>query len=443
MNRSRAVVVGAGYAGLLAAHVLATRFTDVVLLERDTTVPSGQPRKGVPQGYHPHYLLERGATVLEDFFPGLRADMEAGGVETCDFGEGMRFLLPSGWTPRTSTGIRVQSPSRPYLEQQILDRVTQHPNISLRRGFTVDALATSTSPRRVSGVHGQGNTTRQQLQADLVVIATGRDPQLTRWLTGVGIPAPKERIVRTNVAYATRFYNTHPNHGYACQAILPYAPDHNRAGAVLAIEKGRSMAILFGVGNGRPPRDEEAFRAYAKNLPDPFVFDFIETHTPATVTHQFVERSNRWRMIHRIRTWPDGLVVLGDAVCRFNPIYGQGLTVAALQAQALAASLDAGEPALRFQKRCARILRIPWLMSTSADLAWNTDSLQLLPRAVHRYFTRVINTIPHHPDTYRTFARVQHMKTHPAALLTPRFAARAILKGRASTARGRVSEPLR
>ncbi|MFJ9518130.1 NAD(P)/FAD-dependent oxidoreductase [Kitasatospora sp. NPDC101801] len=420
--RARALVVGAGYAGLLAAHVLATRFREVVLLDRDEITDSDQPRKGVPQGHHPHYLLERGARTLESLLPGLQRNVTADGVVLRDFGTGTRFRLPSGWTPQVRTGIQVQSMTRPYLEQQIRRRVLAHPNVILRSGVPVDGLLTVGGGRRVTGVSAGAEI----ITADLVVAATGRSNALTAWLAQAGCEPVPERIVPAEVTYTTRTYPTAAPGLNACHAVLLYAPGQPRGGGVMAVEKGRSTLALFGYGANRPPLDDQGFRAFAESLPEPFLAAFLATAPQHTHEHRFIDRGNHWRQLHRARAWPEQLAVVGDAQCRFNPIYAQGLTVATLQAQALGRSLDQGEDVRAFHRRCARIIRVPWLMSSSSDLAWTPRQAPWAARAAHWYSGRLVDRVPTDPSLYQVFAGVQHMRRSPAALASPAVVLKAL-----------------
>ncbi|MDF2273462.1 monooxygenase [Streptomyces coacervatus] len=420
-------MIGAGFAGLLAARALADHFGQVTLLERDTITDDAAFRRGTPQSHHAHYLLERGALTLEALLPGLRGDLTTAGVPVQDFGEAMRFFLPSGWTPLTTTGIGVQSLSRPFLEQQIRRRVLALPNVTLTDGFRVDGLVShGPEPTSIRGVRGHLDGTRKEIGADLVVVAAGRGPQLSTWLTTAGFSPPRERSVDAQVAYTTRLFEGHPEDGWTARGVLAYAPHAHRACGIVAVEHGRCLVTLAGAAGEKCPVDDTGFQSFAESLPDTFAADYLKTHRPLTSARRFVDHGNRWRLLHRERTWPSGLVAVGDALCLFNPIYGQGLTVAALQAQALAAWLERHESTRQFQRRAARIIRIPWLMATSSDLAWTTKRTQVLPRAAHWYLGRLINRIPHDLDLYRRFARVQHMRTSPMALLAPTVLAKAL-----------------
>ncbi|MDO0917539.1 monooxygenase [Streptomyces sp. DT2A-34] len=433
-RRDHAIVIGAGFAGLLATRVLADHFAQVTLLERDTITDEATFRRGTPQSYHAHYLLERGALTLEELCPGVREEMAANGVPMVDFGEAMRFLLPSGWTPQTTTGISVQSLSRPFLEQQVRRRVLKLPNVELISDFTVDALVVAEgSESAVRGVRGRHEGTPRDFTGDLVVIATGRGPQLPKWLADAGIPSPAERRVAAEVAYTTRLYDGHPDEGFTARAVLAYAPDRRRAGGVVTVEHGRCLVTLCGADGEKCDISDTGFEAFAESLPDSCAADYLKTHTPLNRAHRFVDHGNRWRLLHRDHAWPTGLVALGDCLCLFNPIYGQGLTVAALQAQALGVSLGRGESARQFQSRAARIIRIPWLMATSSDLAWESNGMRLVARMAHWYLGRLLQLIPTDPDLYRRFARVQHMRDAPTALMAPAVLRRAFLARQPNT----------
>jgi hypothetical protein len=129
-----------------------------------------------------------------------------------------------------------------------------------------------------------------------------------------------------------------------------------------------------------------------------------------------------------MRRWPDRLLCLGDVVCALNPVYGQGMTVAATEAMILNDLLDrrrrSGDLsglARKFQRRAARIIRQPWLMATSADLAWNAPGCApLVARLCRWYVGRVVESIPDDFDVYRRFFLAAHMVKGPAVLLHPR-----------------------
>jgi 2-polyprenyl-6-methoxyphenol hydroxylase-like FAD-dependent oxidoreductase len=420
-GREHAIVIGGGHAGLLAARVLSDHFDRVTIVERDRVGPDTTFRAGVPQGYHPHFLMAKGAQIIDGLFPGLLAELAQAGAPFFDHGEGIRLEFPSGWTPRTTTGIVVQGFSRPFLEQRIRHRVTALKNVTLLDGFTVDRLLFDQPPLRACGVSGRNDSgTATDLTADLVVTAAGRGSRLGGWLEDAGVPAPDTKHIDVKVSYTSRTYQGSPDDGWRVTLAYVYAPLARRGGGILELESGTCMAMTMGIEDEGCPPEEDAFLKFAGSLNFSNMADYIGSHEPLNDLHRFVDHGDRWLQVHRARRWPDGLVVIGDALCRFNPIYGQGLTVAAMHARTLHAVLRRGGGAQDYHRRAARVTRVPWLMATSSDLHWNTATRPgAVARLSHWHLDRVIDRMPGDPDLFRRFSLVQHMLAGPGVLATP------------------------
>ncbi|WP_091456395.1 FAD-dependent oxidoreductase [Actinokineospora iranica] len=422
-----AVVVGAGIAGLSAARVLADRFERVTLVEQDTVDADTEYRGGVPQARHTHALLARGAAILEELFPGLRAELAGRGAPVFDLGESGRLLLPTGWAPRGAIGVPIQSATRAALEAGIRRRVMANPAVTVLGGVRVDGLCWDGD--RVTGVRGGGRT----IEADLVVDASGRTSTLsTAALAEAGHPLPAERVVRGDLSYSSRLYRVPADFqaDWTATACLTYAPGTRRGAVVFPVEGGRWLITLIGAGGEVTPADEAGFLAYARSLPNPHIADSVAAAEPVAPLYRVVKLNNRWTLFHRAPRWPERLLCVGDVVCALNPVYGQGMTVAAMQALALRGLLadharrgDLTGLARRFQRQAARDLRLPWLMATSSDLAWNLDEAAAHTRVAHWYFDRVLDLIPRDRDLFRRFYLTAHMAASPAALLHPRVVA--------------------
>lgn len=418
-RREHAVVIGTGFSGLAAAGTLASRFERVTLLDRDEISPEIGPRRGAPQGSHPHLILERGALGLEKLFPGLRETLKDEGVPVRDYGEAVRVLFPGGWSPKSKTGVTFQVCTRALLEGHVRRRVLALPNVVAKGGFRVDGLLSSTSDGQptVEGVQGGHDGETEEIRADLIVDASGRGSRLPQWLEDIGLPPTPERTVNAKVTYTTRVYHGEPE--TPVRAALMYAPTRSRGGACLGVENGMSMVTMFGVAGDSCPTDDDGFLAYAESLPNQVFADFVKKHRPAGSAYRFADLGNRWRLLHRQRNWPAGLAALGDTVCFFNPVYGQGVTTGVLQAIELGKTLDEGQDTHAFQRRAARIIRVPWAMATSADLAWDTDHVPWRARVAHWYLGRLLTLLPGNNRLYRRFILVQHMHSNPFRLLTP------------------------
>ncbi|MFD0352247.1 NAD(P)/FAD-dependent oxidoreductase [Streptomyces sp. NPDC127110] len=427
-----AVVIGAGMAGLAAARVLADRFEAVTVIERDTLPSASAPRSGVPQGHHVHGLLALGAEVFEGYFPGLRAELERAGAPVWDWGEGLCAVLPNGTPPPTPMGMPIQTFSRPLLEHVLRQRVTALEPVTLRDGLTVTGLRTTT-PGKVTGVRVKEGDAEDEITADLVVDASGRSSHLPQWLAALGLPGPRTTTVDAQVGYASRTYS-YPEG----RAPLPWmgvlqplrAPDFHKGCYAILIEDNTLHVTLHGAGGTQLPREDD-FLAFAKSLRGP-VGDTIASLTPTSAVRRYARTLNRKIAYHRVARWPDGLIALGDSVCTFNPAYGQGMTVAALEARLLEQMLGDGRARTpldgeAFQKRLARLTAFPWLMATIPDRAWEQQRSAWPVGAGNWFMNRLIDTVPHDPQLYTAFSGLFHMTKGPLTLADPRLLGRVLV----------------
>ncbi|MEV0266810.1 monooxygenase [Streptomyces sp. NPDC050617] len=436
-------MVGGGYAGLVAARVLARRFDAVTVIEADRIDPDAAPvhRKGTPQSRHPHALLARGADILERLFPGLRAELAANGAPLSDFGR-FPMLYPTGWSPRVTTGIPLQTFSRPLLDAALRRRVLAEPTVVLADRTRVEGLALDAGRRRVTGVRTGVHTgvhtgvrmvstdppePGRILPADLVVIAAGRHSRLPQWLTDAGLAAPAALSVDARLSYASRVYRRDaraPALDWQASLQATLAPAARRGGTVLAIEERRWLVCLFGADGEMAPTDPGGFAEYAASLTNPHIGQIVAEARPLGPVHRYAGLGGQWHRYDRLRPWPGGLVVLGDALCSLNPLYGHGMTVAAMQAVLLGRTLntpDIDGACRSFQRRAARTLRLPWLLTSSLDLGWRTEHVPLTAALSRRVLHRFLRRIPDDPALYRRFLKVQHMTASPATLLIPSF----------------------
>lgn len=439
------MVVGGAHAGLLAAHTLAEHFAQVTVCERDLLDEDTEFHPGVPQARHPHVVLAGGAELLEARFPGLRAELAALGAPVYDFGLGLRARLPNGRRlPISALGIEMQNVSRATLERAIRRRVLAHSRITLRAGFVVEGLNLDRATGTVTGVVGRQRAAasapgcvresgaREHLSADLVVEASGRAAKLVSWLAEIGWERPEIVEIDGRISYASRFLRL-PD-GYCvdwCLATrLTYAPTVSRGGVALKVDGGRWLITLIGAGGQVPPTDEAGFVDYAASLDLEEIPAAITAGRPLTPTYRFARMANRWVCYHRLRHWPQRLIAIGDAVCVFNPVYGQGLTVAAQQAQLLNKLLhDTGTltgVAQRFQRQLAGLIRLPWWMATSSDLAWDPASLNRSTRVVRWYLHHLLDLTSTDTQVATDFFRVQNMISDPTMLVSPHMVAKVL-----------------
>jgi 2-polyprenyl-6-methoxyphenol hydroxylase-like FAD-dependent oxidoreductase len=377
----RAVVIGGSIAGLCAARVLADWFDAVTVLDRDGYPAGTVERAGVPQSRHVHALLARGRRELERLFPGFDARMRAAGAHEVDFGWDFAALRADGWAPRERTGITTLFASRTLLETTVRDLLRRVPRVALvERAAVTGLVADGDGARRVRGVrvHRRDGGADEELHADLVVDASGRTSRSAEWLRAMGLEPPAETVVDSFGGYATRWYRA-PDPARAPREwwwkgiwIDPKAPEHMTAGVLFPVEDGRWIVTIAGISRNYPPADEDGFGLALARLRSPLIARAVALAEPISPVHCHRAMANRFRHYER---WParlDGFIAVGDSVCAFNPVYGQGMTTAAVAATILAACVDRvgpTSPALprEFFHAQGRFLRDPWGLATGAD----------------------------------------------------------------------------
>ncbi|MGH3828894.1 MAG: FAD-dependent oxidoreductase [Pseudonocardiaceae bacterium] len=426
-----AVVLGASMAGLLTARVLADVYRRVTVIDRDVLPESAVPRRGVPQGRHGHILHPRGREVLDELFPGFTTDIVQDGAELADTMGGVRGILSGHRWRQADIGLPMLFASRPFLEGQVRARVRALPGVTFLENADIAGLATSSDRRRVTGVRcRQSGTGRpsggepETISADLVVDATGRGSRTPVWLPTWGYQRPAQDQVKIGLGYATRTYRLRPGAlGPDKAMLIAGTPANPRYGVVITLEGGRHLVGLGGILGDHPPSDPAGFDAFAASLGCPDIADAIvgaqalddpvEFRFPTSVRHRY----------ERLRRFPAGLLVLGDAVCSFNPIYGQGMTVAANQALALRGLLTRGsDPAPReYFRAIAKTIDSPWDMAVAADLAYpgvpGTRTAKV--RLANAYLPRLHAAAAHDTTLGAAFVRVVGLLEEPETLLRP------------------------
>ncbi|MFJ2995336.1 FAD-dependent oxidoreductase [Pandoraea sp. NPDC087047] len=440
---SRAVVIGAGMAGLLTAHVLTGHFEEVCLVERDDLADAPAARPGVPQGHYVHQLLMRGLRTLEALFPGLERTLLDAGAAPLDWYRSVRWFGAAGWMPAAGEGFVTCSTSRNLLEFAVRQRVQAERRIIVLTGCEVTGLNVDPLRARVCGVtirpragaswEHAGNATT--LQADFVVDASGRNSHAPTWLGDAGFDTPRETVVDARVGYASRLYDIPRRTLWRdWQALVVHgrAPECLRSGTIFPIEGNRWIVTLTGAGGDFPCGDEDGFAAFARSLRVPALYDAIAVADPVSPIRQFRRTENRWRHFEEMGRWPAGFAVIGDAACSFNPVYGQGMTIAALSAVVLDAHLyvlrRSGDApgSLALQRVLARVARRAWIFATGTDLRQigNAGAEHWRARFMQRYVESVLGLAVDDAAIYRRFLRVMHMVEPPTALFAPSITAR-------------------
>jgi 2-polyprenyl-6-methoxyphenol hydroxylase-like FAD-dependent oxidoreductase len=435
-----AVVLGGSVAGLLAARVLSDAYAGVTVIERDALAPTYAPRRGVPQGRHAHFLLARGAQVLDELFPGLSVELRAAGAPTGDALDDTRMYLSGHLLRRTPTGLAAISVSRGFLEGHIRERVRALPNVRILDRCDVVGLLASSDHRRVTGarvLRRADGSAEEAVRADLLVDATGRGSRAGAWLAALGhAPAPEEHV-RMDLGYATRRYRVDDDRIGGDLGILHgLTPAHPRGGGLARLEGGRMLLTLAGLRGDHPPRDPAGFDAFAQSLRFPDIHAAIRDAEPLDdpVAYRFTDSVRR--RYDRVRRPPAGFVAMGDSLCSLNPLYGQGMSVAALEALALRRHVRRGVARpRRLLRDLVAITDGPWRMAVGADLAFDGVDGRGTPdmRVMRGYVSRLHAAAADDAALSVAFVRVSALVDPPAALLRPRVVMR--LLRRPSSAR--------
>lgn len=433
-----AVVVGAGLSGLLAAHVLARRFAHVTVVERDTFAGAAPAfRGGVPQSRHVHILWSRGLAALDELVPGVAAELEAAGGLVIDAPGQMRWLSPAQWFAAVP-GTNYLSVSRELLESTLRHRIVDGSAVSLLARHEVTGLVPGRDAASVGGVQLRergGGGRESTLRAGLVVVATGRGSRAAQWLLRLGYPPPAMERIDAHLGYASRYYRPRAAADRWKAMYLQGNADMPRGGVIVPIDGGRWLVTLIGQGEAhQPPVEEQAWLAFASSLRSGELSQALTEAEPLSDAVAFRATANEWTHFERARRWPRGLLVVGDALCRFNPVYGHGMTVAAMQAQAIAGELAVRGPAeataraRQTQKAVAKCVRAAWAIATGEDCRYpGTDGAQpgRLGRMQQDYMARVLAVANTDPVVTEAFFAVLSLNRRPESLLAPRIAVRA------------------
>jgi|YNPNPStandDraft_1061719.scaffolds.fasta_scaffold06096_8 2-polyprenyl-6-methoxyphenol hydroxylase-like FAD-dependent oxidoreductase len=430
-SSSHAVVIGSSMAGLLAARVLSNHFDRVTIVERDPVCDHPESRKGQPQTRHLHGLLASGLDIMTRYYPDLPDALASGGALVTDMTEHMQWYTYGGYRQRFSMGRRAALMSRPFLEHLIRQRTLALPNVSLVDNCAVRGLVATADRRRITGVQieRRNSTTGVEiLVTDLVIDCTGRGSRTPQWLAGLGYAAPVESEVKVNVGYATRIYRRDPADLRSHDWILltPEAPRETRFGGMFPIEDDRWIVSMGGWMGDHAPTDEQGFLKYARDLPAPDIYNIISQAEPLSdiTPHKFT--SSLRRHYEKLDRFPEGYLVLGDAICSFNPTYGQGMTSAAMQAAELDTILARGQTsgaglAPLFFKRAARVIDTPWQLAVGEDFRFpgTTGPKPAGVDILNRYVAAVHRATLEDAVVGAAFIQVMNLMAPPSSLMKP------------------------
>ena len=435
----RAVVLGASMGGLLAARVLADFFGTVTVVERDLLPDGPAIRRGVPQVRHVHVLLARGAQILDELFPGLLNELVADGAPVWDDGElselqlsfGGHEMLRSGKIALEPKALAVYMPSRPFLECHVRRRLQAMNNVTILGGHEVAELKSTAARDRVTGVRvvNRDHGAQRELMADVVMDARGRGAHTPAFLDSLGYGRPVEDHIVMHTTYVSQLLRI-PN-GTLKEMLVDIGPAPGRPTGMFltGYENDTWMFTVFGMVGHEPPRDLAGMLSFAKEYCPAHLIAAVRAAEPIGEVAHHRMPSSQWRRYDKMPRLPDGLLVCGDAICSLNPIYGHGMTVAALDAKALRDCLRRGDTDLprRYFRASAKPIGVAWKMVAASDLAVpgvagrRSRSMRVTTRLVDWALTACESD----PVVAARFFKVNGLIDPPIRLLHPAFVYRA------------------
>jgi len=428
-NDGHAVVMGGSIAGLLTARVLSDVFSRVTIIERDSLPSTPVPRKGVPQEHHVHLLLQRGKQIIERLFPGLTDELQSAGALLVDLGHDVKCHQAGEWKSRWQTGIAAQYCTRTLLEYVLRERVRLLSNVSIEDSTECVPLFTNGN---VSSVEAQiiGGS-RRVISADLVVDATGRGSRSSEWLADAGWGIVSVEKIETRLGYVSAPFepSSSTSRDWKVLLCLPKLPDEKKMAVVSPIEHGRWMVTAGAWFDGYPEPTHTGLLSYLKALPVPDLYEAVKEA-------QLLEKPKRYRMsggmrrrFDRLPAWPDGFLVVGDAVCSINPIFSQGMSASALQVEALERTIkNNGTSMGQVQTEICEAVELPWQQAAGVEERFDGIGIEpkLKARLMRAYFDRLGEVAHHDQRVAIALLKVNNLMADPGSLLTPIMACHAL-----------------
>jgi 2-polyprenyl-6-methoxyphenol hydroxylase-like FAD-dependent oxidoreductase len=424
-----AIVIGASMGGLLAARALSDYYQGVTVLERDELPAADTPRKGVPQARQTHGLLARGAAILEEFFPGYKAEVvtQSGGL-LGDLADDLVWIGNNVTLANGKSDLIGLAASRPVFEGHVRRRLLALPNVRIIENSAAQGLASDSARKTVTGVRARiGGRPEETLYADLIVDATGRGSCSAAWLEELGYQPPANETVEIGLGYITRRYQRRPTDlgGKLGMGVAGSAPTW-RGGVILAQENDSWSVSALGYLGDDAPDNDPGFLAYLATLPTTEIHDLVAKAEPLSDYSRYRFASSVRRRYEGLARFPGNYLVFGDAICSFNPVYAQGMTVAAEEARTLQHCLRTGSSDLarRFFKAAAKIVDIPWGIAVGSDLRHPQVKGARPPmlRFINWYIAKLHVAATRDSTLAIAFLRVANLTISPRSLLSPAIA---------------------
>lgn len=431
-NRQKVIIIGGGISGKLAARVLSDFFSEVIIIERDQAPVGPFPRKGARQGEHIHALLLAGQYGLEELFPGITQKFYESGAVKMKSTKELSWYHHGVWKIRYDSSYRTTLQTRPHLEWHIEQYINKLPNVTIHYNQVVKSMLCHEKDNRVYGVELQDeNKQLRTLTADLIVDASGAGSISTGWLEDLGIQIPCEEV-EIGLTYVSKSYRLpkYQKRDWKIKMVYPNPPVEKIGGTVSLVEGDRFTVTIMGYQNAIKEKEilkkDDGFLEQAKKLPTLDIYHEIKDGTPLSDTSIYRIPKIIWKRVDRIKKLPHGLLLMGDTVCRIDPVFGQGMSIAVFEAIALQRIFRDGNASLQkniinFHKKAAKIISPIWNMVITEDFRYpGISGKRPSGLSIQQWYAkRIFLLSSQHQDIYDSFAKVMNLLEPMTILMKP------------------------
>ncbi|HFK1462151.1 FAD-dependent oxidoreductase [Bacillus sp. YAF12_1] len=427
---NKAIVIGGSMAGKFAAKALSTSFKEVIIIEAGERWDGKSLRKRVPQSNHPHVLLKGGENAIEELFPNITNELIEAGSIINNFTRDLKWHQFGLWKQPFIGEVHMIQQSRPLLEWHIQKRIHQISNITIKYESLVKGLLVDAKLNKVCGVKVKylETNTQEEVHADLVVDASGFGSKSIEWLREYEIKVQEEKV-RIDLFYATKMFKLKENEELDCCNMLmsPSFPDNPYGVLIQTIEDNRYFVTFSGYANEKAPQTDDEFYDFAENLSISNVTDFLNKVEGITDIKTYKIPYQVRRRFDLVNNVPEGLLVIGDAQCRFDPVFGQGVSVAAMEAHQLQLLLQDRKQldktfTQQFYKKAATIIETPWDMTTTEISRHPQLKRELTTKQKFQlwYTKQIYRLSASNSDVYIRLVRVMNLIRSPFHLFHPK-----------------------
>lgn len=434
-EKNKAIIIGGGIAGKLAARVLSDYFREIIILEKDPQSLEVTPRKGARQGEHLHALLHAGQYGLEELFPGITEKFYGSGAIKINSTMDLTWFHHGGWKLRYDGGYTTTLQTRPHLEYHMEQYIEQIPNITYQYQVTVKNFLYQIDDNRVTGVKIQlsNNKSTEQLYADLVVDTSGSASLTSTWLEKAKITVPQEKL-DIGLTYVSQKFKLpeNPKRDWKIKLIYPNPPQEKVGGTISKVEGDQYIVTIIGYLNTISGKEiikrEDGFLELTRTLPKQDIYHELLNATSLKKPAIYRVPQIKWKRIDKVKGFPNGLLLMGDTICRIDPVFGQGMSIAVLEALALRNILQEQKVSMQqvitsYHKKVARIIAPIWKMVITEVFRYPAITGKKPPELkIQQWYAKQVYLLSiERRDVYDSFIKVMNLVEPITFLMKPKI----------------------